>query len=84
MPNYSTTNATQHANLTTPTDNLLNNTLVNPDTDTPSKYIQKQIIRFLHHRFELHLILSSSSLLNTPLLLKENKPTTYSTTLEIK
>ena len=34
LPNYSTTNATQHDNLTSPTDNLLNNTLVNPDTDT--------------------------------------------------
>ena len=41
LPNYSTTNTTQHDTLTTPTDNLLNNTLVNPDTDTPIKTSSK-------------------------------------------
>ena len=40
-PNSSTTNTTQHDNLTTPTDSLLNNTLVNPDTDTPIKIYSK-------------------------------------------
>ena len=37
LPNYSTASTTQHDNLTTPTDNLLINTLVNPVTDTPIK-----------------------------------------------
>ena len=37
LPNYSTNNATQRDNLTTPTDNLVKNTLVNPDTDIPIK-----------------------------------------------
>ena len=41
LTNYSTTNTTQHDNLTTPTDNILNNTLVNPDTDTPIKIYSK-------------------------------------------
>ena len=41
LPNCSTTNITQHDNLTAPTDNLLDNTLVNPDTDTPIKIYSK-------------------------------------------
>ena len=41
LPNHSTTNTTQHENLTTPTDNLLTNTLVTFDTDTPIKIHSK-------------------------------------------
>ena len=41
LHNYLTTSNTQHDNLTPPTDNLLNNTLVNPDTDTPIKIYSK-------------------------------------------
>ena len=41
LPNYSTTNDTQHDNLHTPTDKLVNNTLVNPDTDSPIKIYSK-------------------------------------------
>ena len=41
LPNYSTTSDTQHDNLTPLTDNLFNNTLVNPDTDTPIKIYSK-------------------------------------------
>ena len=41
LPNYSTTNTTQHENLTTPTDILLTNTLVIFDTDTSIKIYSK-------------------------------------------
>ena len=37
LPKYSTTNKTQNHNLATPTDNLVNNTLVKPETDSPIK-----------------------------------------------
>ena len=41
LPNYSTVNNTQNDNLVTPTDNLVNNTLVSPDTDSPIKVYSK-------------------------------------------
>ena len=46
LPNHSTTNTTHYDTLTTPTDNLLNNTLVNPDTDTPIKMYSKTNYHF--------------------------------------
>ena len=41
LPTYSTTTSTQQNNSTTPTDNLLNKTLVNPVTDTSIKIYSK-------------------------------------------
>ena len=41
LPNYSNTSDTQHDNLTSPTDNLLNNTLFNSVTDFPIQIYSK-------------------------------------------
>ena len=41
LPNYSTATTTQNDNLVTPNNNLVNNTLVSTDADSPIKIYSK-------------------------------------------
>ena len=71
--NYSTTSTTQQDNLTTPIDNLLNNTLVIPVTDTFHQSIFKNILSFSSSIFSVEH--STTSEINKPslFLLKKNR-----------
>ena len=65
LPNYSTANTTQNENLVTPNDNLVNNTPVNDDTDSPIKVYSKTNYPFPPPSFYNHNHFASNLLNST-------------------